>query len=47
MNKEKKGNRSYPEFPDNSNKRIFYNRYVSDFDKMIKKELGGKNDELA
>lgn len=45
MNKEIKGNRSYPEFPDNSNKGIFYNRYVSDFDKLIKKGLGGAKDE--
>lgn len=47
MDKEINENCSYPEFPDNSNMRIFYNRYGSDFDKLIKKELGGKNDELA
>jgi len=47
MSKEIKGNCSYPEIPDNSNKRKLCNSFESDFDKLIKKELGGKSDELA
>ena len=45
MNNEINENCTYPEIPDKSNKRKRYNSYESDFDKMIKRELGGENDE--
>ncbi|MDP3912326.1 MAG: hypothetical protein Q8R96_01120 [Bacteroidota bacterium] len=44
MNNEINENCTYPEIPDNSNKRKLYNSYESDFDKLIKK-LGGAKDE--